>query len=112
MLDASDTKDPEFRPRLAAAINGKYCVMVRRFDPAAGAWGAPEAVPGDGRLDAYAPDLAVDREGRVWVTYARNEAEEHLWGLRGAKTGETPRPTVRLAVREPSGAWRNGGFTN
>ena len=117
MPDAADSTDPEFRPRLAAAPDGaiwcawdveskgKYRVMVRRFDPAANAWGAAENVPGDGRLDAYAPDLAVDRDGRVWVTYGRNEAVEHLWGLRGPKQGPIPRPTVRLVVRE-AGGWR------
>jgi hypothetical protein len=121
MPDAADSPDPEFRPRLAAAPDGsvwcawdaeskgKYRVMVRRFDPAANTWGTAEIVPGDGRLDAYAPDLAVDRDGRVWVTYARSEAEEHLWGLRGVRNGDPPRPSVRLVVREPGG-WRNTGF--
>ncbi len=117
MADPADTPDPEYRSRLAtesdggiwcawdAYTKGNYRVMVRRYDPQGGAWSAPEAVPGAGRLDAYAPDLAVDAKGRVWVAYARNEVAEHAYGLRGPKAGEAPKPTTRLAVREPSGAW-------
>ncbi len=116
MPDAADSRDPEFRPRLRAAPNGrlwcawdaysggKYRVMVRSFDPEANSWGAPEAVPGDGRLDAYAPDLGIDPAGRVWVTYARNEVEQAAWGLRGPNAGASPRPTVRLVVRDRT-AW-------
>src|SRR5262249_49764903 len=115
MADVSDAKDPEFRPRLAvgpdgsiwcawdAESGGKYRVMVRRYDPQSNAWGKPETAPGDGRLDAYGPDLAVDRDGKVWVAYARNEAEGHFWGLRGAKAGPIPRPSIRLVVREKNG---------
>ncbi len=117
MPDAAATPDPEFRPRLAAAPDGaiwcawdvysggKYRVRVRRFDPAGGRWGEPEDVPGDGRLDAYAPDLAVDAEGRVWAAYARNSVYEQAWGRRGPRKGGSPRPTVRLVVRTPHG-WR------
>ncbi|HTM50625.1 MAG TPA: DUF3604 domain-containing protein [Bryobacteraceae bacterium] len=117
MADPADSPDPEYRPRLAAAPDGsiwcawdsysggKYRVMVRRYDPAKGSWGAAEHVPGDGRLDAYAPDLAVDGQGRVWVVYARNEVEEPAYGLRGTKDGGAPKPTSRLAVRDASGAW-------
>ncbi len=117
MADPVETPDPEYRPRLAAAPDGgiwcawdvysggKYRVMVRRYEPRSGVWGAGEPVPGDGRLDAYAPDLVVDGKGRVWVVYARNEVEEPAYGLRGTRTGGTPRPTTRLAVRDTSGAW-------
>ena len=74
MADPAESPDPEYRPRLAAAPDGgiwcawdayskgKYRVMLRRYDPKSGAWGAAEAVPGDGILDTYAPDLAVDCE--------------------------------------------------
>ncbi len=117
LADAADGPDPEYRPRLAMAPDGgvwcvwdaysrgKYSVLARRYDPRSGTWGASEAVPGDGRLDAYAPDLAVDGKGRLWVVYARNEVEEPAYGLRGTQSGGVPRPTTRLAVREPSGAW-------
>lgn len=115
LADPAATPDPEFRPRLAAArdgavwcawdvySDGKYRVMVRRYDPASASWAAAEHAPGDGSLDAYAPDVAVDSAGRVWVTYARNEAQEHAWGLRGPKSGPSPRPTTRLVVRDGSG---------
>lgn len=117
MPDAAATGDPEFRPRLAAAPDGsiwcawdtdsegKYRVMVRRFDPSAARWGPPQNVPGDGKLDSYAPDLAIDHAGRVWVTYARNECEEAVWGLRGPKAGQAPRPTVRLVALD-RGKWK------
>jgi len=117
MPDAAATPDPEFRPRLAAAPDGgiwcawdtysrgKYRVMLRRFDPRTGAWGVAEQAPGDGPLDAYAPDISVDSAGRVWVAYARNEVEDPAWGLRGPKEGGAPRPTVRLVVRDADG-WR------
>src|SRR5262249_43079788 len=84
---------------------GKYRVMVRRYDPRAGAWAAAEPVPGDAGLDAYAPDLAVDPQGRVWVVYARNEVLEQAYGLRGPKAGGAPKPHTRLAVRDAAGAW-------
>jgi len=115
MPDVADSSAPEFRPRLAGAPDGavwcawdvfekgKYRVMVRRFDPRSASWNAPELVPGDGPLDGYAPDIDADGEGRVWVTYARNEVEEAAWGLRGPKPGVAPRPTVRLVVRDKSG---------
>jgi hypothetical protein len=117
MADPADTPDSEYRPRLAAGPDGaiwcawdayskgKYRVMLRRYDPRSGAWGAAEPVPGDAGLDAYAPDLAVDAKGRVWVAYARNEVAEHDWGLRGSKNGGPPKPTTRLAVRDASGGW-------
>ena len=115
MPDVAAGPDADFRPRLAAAPDGaiwcawdthrsgKYRVMLRRFDPRAGAWDAAEQAPGDGVLDAYAPDAAVDPQGRVWVAYARNEVEEHAWGLRGPRDGGAPRPTVRLVVRDAAG---------
>jgi hypothetical protein len=117
MTDPAGTSDAEYRPRLAAAPDGgiwcawdvyskgKYRVMVRRYDPRGGTWGTAEQVPGDVRLDTYAPDLAVDQKGRVWVVCARNEVEEQAYGLRGAKEGAAPKPTTRLAVRDASGAW-------
>ncbi|MCP5109959.1 MAG: hypothetical protein GY953_03905, partial [bacterium] len=116
MPDVASTRAPEFRPRVAVApdgsvwaawdayFKGKYHVRVRRFDPTRNQWGEPEHVPGDGKLDAYAPDLAFDPDGRLWVTYARNEVVNPDYGLRGSKTGRAPRPTVRLVVRE-DGAW-------
>jgi len=115
LADAAATPDPEYRPRLAAGPGGavwcawdvyragRYRVMVRRYDPGAGAWGGAEEVPGDGVLDTYAPDLAVEDTGRVWVVYARNEAEETAWGLRGPKPKPGPWPTVRIAVRDRGG---------
>ncbi|MEP7365020.1 MAG: DUF3604 domain-containing protein [Acidobacteriota bacterium] len=115
MEDAAATPDHEYRPRLAAAPDGavwatwdvyskgKYRVMLRRFDPRGGGWSAPEEAPGAKALDAYAPDLAVDASGRVWLTYARNEVVDHDWGLRGAKNGASPRPTTRLVVHESAG---------
>lgn len=121
MPDAAASADPEFRPRLAAAPDGglwcawdaysrgKYRVLVRRFDSARGVWGTAEEVPGAVRLDAYAPDLAVDPDGRVWVVYARNEVEEPAWGLRGPKAGPKPRPTVRVLVRDRNGSWHYPG---
>jgi hypothetical protein len=113
--DAAATADPEFRPRLALApdgglwcawdaySDGKYRVWTRRFDTGREVWGSAETVPGDGALDAYAPDLAVDSGGRLWVAYARNEVELPAWGLRGPKPGGPPRPTTRIAVRDASG---------
>ncbi|MCP5114694.1 MAG: DUF3604 domain-containing protein, partial [bacterium] len=116
MPDVAATLQPEYRPRIASAPDGslwvawdayskgKYHVRFRRFDPVAGLWDFPENVPGDGKRDAYAPDLAVDPEGRLWVTYARNEVMDPDYGLRGRKKGRSPRPTVRLVVRD-GGAW-------
>jgi hypothetical protein len=115
--DPPDTPAQEMRPRLSAAPdgaiwaawdsyeNGKYNVMVRRYDPTSGTWGTAEKVPGDGQLDAYAPDIATDSQGRLWVAYARNEVLDHAFGLRGARKDAAPRPSVRMAVREAPG-WR------
>jgi hypothetical protein len=121
--DAAATSDPEFRPRLTAApdgaiwcawdvyCRGQYRVMVRRYDSRTHTWEAAEQAPGAGPLDAYAPDIAVDGRGRPWVAYARNEVEEHAWGLRGPRPGAAPRPTVRVVVRDASGWHSPGGFS-
>ncbi|MCC6540200.1 MAG: hypothetical protein IT162_21810, partial [Bryobacterales bacterium] len=116
MDDVAATPDQEFRPRLAAGPDGslwaawdaysrgKYRVMLRRYDTKANRWGETEEAPGARTLDAYAPDLAVDASGRVWLAYARNEVVDHAWGLRGGNNGTSPRPTTRLVVRE-AGGW-------
>ncbi len=110
MPDVSSSPDPDYRPRIAAAPDGsiwcawdtysrgKYRIMLRQYDPNADSWGAPLNVPGDGNLDAWAPAVAVDPKGRVWVAYARAGAEEPLWGLRGVRSGGSPKPTIRLVV--------------
>ena len=110
MPAAAATPAPEFRPKLAVGRggsiwavwdvyeNGKYRVKLSRFDTAAKRWDPPRNVPGDGRLDAYAPDVTVDSGGRVWVACARSSVEEAAYGLRGPKEGRAPLPTIRLVV--------------
>jgi uncharacterized protein DUF3604 len=114
--DVASTANQEYRPQVAVApdgsvwcvwdvyTSGKYRVMARRFDSNTRKWSEPETVPGDGKLDAYAADVAVDAKSRVWVTYARNEVEEPAYGRRGPIPGGAPRPTTRLVVRD-AGTW-------
>ena len=118
MPSISSAPAPEFRPNLALAPDGaiwatwdayedgKYRVKVARYGRAENRWGAATDVPGDGKLDAYAPDLGVDSQGRVWVAYARNEAFEAMWGRRGPEDGGSPRPTARVVVRDTDGKWK------
>ncbi len=116
--DVSSTPAPEFRPRLATAPDGKihcvwdayeqgkYRIKWSVFDPAARRWGEARNVPGDGELDAYAADVTVDSEGRVWVAYARNSVHTADYGLRGGTEGRAPLPTIRVAVRDSDGTWK------
>ncbi len=124
--DVSTSDAAEFRPRLAKGPSGEiYCVWdsyedgryrvkLNAYDGDAETWGEAEEVPGDPVLDAYAPDVAVDGDGRIWIAHARNELETADYGLRGSTDGASPKPTIRLIVREPSGRWAyprspNGG---
>ncbi len=115
--DVSASAAPEFRPRLAkgpageiycawdAYEDGRYRVKLSRYDEDARQWGQAEEVPGSPLLDAYAPDLAVDNAGLVWIVHARNELENPDYGLRGSQPGGSPKPTVRLIARQSNGRW-------
>lgn len=116
--NVSSTPHDEFRPNLALAPDGsiwcawdtyedgKYRVKISRYDRRANRWGEAWEVPGDSIRDGYAPDVGVDRDGRVWVTYARNEAVEAVYGRRGFVDGGAPRASVRAVVRDTDGEWK------
>ncbi|MCI0392685.1 MAG: DUF3604 domain-containing protein [Acidobacteria bacterium] len=119
---ASRTGEDAFRPSLALGSDGtlslawdgggaeRYRVYLRQNR--GGVWEAIREAPAPESADVYAPRIAVDPRGRVWMVYAQNPSATPEWGLRGFRGGRGPRPLVRSAVFDGS-SWlhsKDGGL--
>jgi NAD(P)-dependent dehydrogenase (short-subunit alcohol dehydrogenase family) len=80
----------------------RYRVYLRQYGR--GNWGAIREAPDPEDADVYAPRIAIDPRGRVWMAYAQNPGATPEWGLRGFRGGCGPRPLIRSAVFDGS-AW-------
>ena len=104
----STNDDHNYRPSLAvlpsgslavawdSAVSGRYAVYLRQHHN--GIWSPVQRAPHDSSLDVYAPSVAADSSGNLWVACAQNVAPEPLWGLRGVRDDANPRPRILLSV--------------
>ncbi|MCI0627187.1 MAG: hypothetical protein L0387_37000 [Acidobacteria bacterium] len=104
----SDNSGHNYRPVLAvapdgrlwvawdSAITGRYAIFLRHYQN--GTWSPVQQVPADPGLDVYAPSIAADKWGTLWIACAQNPAPQPLWGLRGVRDEPDPRPRVLLVA--------------
>ena len=105
----SDNSGHNYRPVLAAnpaggvfvawdgSVGGRYAIYLRSYQNGIGS--PVQRVPHDPGLDVYAPSIGADKWGNLWVACAQNPAPQPLWGLRGVRDDQDPRPRILVAIQ-------------